>query len=46
MGKHKKLVKEQKKYQNLQERYKEINDYLIDLNRGKRANPKRFEIYE
>ena len=31
MGKHKRLVKEQKKYQNLQERYEEINDYLLDL---------------
>ena len=28
MGKRKKLIK---KYQNLQERYEEMNDYLLDL---------------
>ena len=28
MAKNKKVIKEQKKYQNLQERYEEMNDYL------------------
>ena len=38
MGKYKKLVKEQKKlHQNLQERYEEMNDFLLDvLNEQKR----------
>lgn len=32
MGKHKKLVKEQKKlYQNLQDLYEEMNDFLLDV---------------
>ena len=31
MAKNKKVIKEQKKYQNLQERYNEINDYLLEL---------------
>ena len=31
MAKNKKVIKEQKKYQNLQERYEEMNDYLLDL---------------
>ena len=31
MTKNKKVIKEQKKYQNLQERYEEMSDYLLDL---------------
>ena len=31
MAKNKKVIKEQKKYQNLQERYEEMNDYRLDL---------------
>lgn len=31
MAKNKKVIKEQKKYQNLQERYKEMNAYLLDF---------------
>ena len=31
MAKSKKVIKEQKKYQNLQERYDEMSDYLLDL---------------
>ena len=31
MAKNKKVSKEQKKYQNLQERYEEMNDYLLGL---------------
>ena len=31
MAKNKKVIKEQKKYQNLQERYEEMNGYLLDL---------------
>ena len=31
MAKNKKVIKEQKKYQNLQERYEEMNDYLLGL---------------
>lgn len=31
MVKNKKVIKEQKKYQNLYERYMEMNDYLLDL---------------
>lgn len=31
MAKNKKIIKAQKKYQNLQERYEEMNDYLLDL---------------
>lgn len=31
MVKNKKVIKEQKKYQNLQERYDEMNSYLLDL---------------
>ena len=31
MAKNKKVIKEQKKYQNLQERYEEMNDYLLEL---------------
>ena len=31
MVKNKKVIKEQKKYQNLHERYMEMNDYLLDL---------------
>ena len=31
MTKNKKVIKEQKKYQNLQERYDEMSDYLLDL---------------
>lgn len=31
MAKNKKVIKEQKKYQNLQERYEEMNDFLLDL---------------
>ena len=31
MAKNKKVIKEQKKYQNLHERYMEMNDYLLDL---------------
>ena len=31
MAKNKKVIKEQKKYQNLQERYDEMSDYLLDL---------------
>ena len=31
MAKNKKVIKEQKKYQNLQERYEETNGYLLDL---------------
>ena len=31
MVKNKKVIKEQKKYQNLQERYEEMNDYLLEL---------------
>ena len=31
MAKNKKVIKEQKKYQNLQERYEEMSDYLLDL---------------
>lgn len=31
MAKNKKVIKEQKKYQNLQELYEEMNDYLLDL---------------
>ena len=30
MAKNKKVIKEQKKYQNLQERYEEMNDYLLE----------------
>ena len=29
MAKNKKVIKEQKKYQNLQERYEEMNDYPV-----------------
>ena len=29
MAKNKKVIKEQKKYQNRQERYEEMNDYLL-----------------
>ena len=31
MAKNKKVIKEQKKYQNLQECYEEMSDYLLDL---------------
>ena len=31
MDKNKKVVKEQKKYQHLQEYYQEMNEYLLDL---------------
>ena len=31
MAKKNKVIKEQKKYQNLQERYEEMNDYLLEL---------------
>lgn len=31
MAKNKKVIKEQKKYQNLQERYEEMNGFLLDL---------------
>lgn len=31
MAKNKKVIKEQKEYQNLQERYDEMSDYLLDL---------------
>ena len=31
MAKNKKVIKEQKKYHNLQERYEEMNDFLLDL---------------
>ena len=31
MTKNKKVIKEQKKYQNLQERYEEMNSFLLDL---------------
>ena len=31
MANNKKVVKEQKKYQNLQNRYEEMNNYLLDL---------------
>lgn len=31
MAKNKKVIKEQRKYQNLQERYEEMNDYLLNL---------------
>ena len=31
MAKNKKVINEQKKYQNLQERYEEMNDFLLDL---------------
>ena len=31
MAKNKKVIKEQKKYQSLQERYEEMNDFLLDL---------------
>ena len=31
MAKNKKLIKQKKKYQNLQERYDEMSDYLLDL---------------
>lgn len=31
MAKNKRVIKEQKKYQNLQERYEEMSDYLLDL---------------
>lgn len=37
MAKNKKLVKEQKWYQHLLERYEEMNDYLLDL----MGNPER-----
>ena len=31
MAKNKKVIKEQKKYQNLQEHYEEMNDFLLNL---------------
>lgn len=31
MAKNKKVIKEQKKYQNFQERYEEMNDFLLEL---------------
>ena len=31
MAKSKRLIKEEQKYQNLQERYEEMNEYLLDL---------------
>ena len=31
MAKNKKLIKQKKKYQKLQERYDEMSDYLLDL---------------
>lgn len=31
MAKSKKVIKEQKKYQNLETRYEEMSDYLLDL---------------
>lgn len=31
MAKNNKVIKEQKVYQNLQERYEEMNDFLLDL---------------
>ena len=31
MAKNKKVIKEQKKYQNLQEHHEEMNDFLLDL---------------
>ena len=31
MAKNNKVIKEQKLYQNLQERYEEINDFLLSL---------------
>ena len=31
MAKNKKVIKEQKKYQNLHERYEEMSDYLLEL---------------
>lgn len=31
MAKKKKVIKRQKKYQNLKERYEEMNDYLLNL---------------
>ena len=31
MAKNKKLIKRKKKYQKLQERYEEMDDYLVDL---------------
>lgn len=31
MAKNKKVIKEQEKYQNFQERYEEMNDYLLEL---------------
>ena len=31
MAKNKKLIKQKKKYQELQERYEEMDDYLVDL---------------
>ena len=31
MAKNNKVIKEQKKYQNLQERYEEMNDFLLGL---------------
>ena len=31
MAKNKKVIKEQKKYQNLQERYEEMSDFLSDV---------------
>lgn len=31
MAKNNKVIKEQNIYQNLQERYQEMNDYLLDL---------------
>ena len=31
MAKNNKVIKEQNIYQNLQERYQEMNDYLVDL---------------
>ena len=31
MAKNKKVIKEQKRYQHLLERYEEMNDYLLEL---------------
>ncbi len=47
MSKNRKVTKEQKKYQNLEERYEEMQDYLLDLiQKHERADEELRYLYD
>lgn len=45
MAKNKKLIKQKKKYQKLQERYEEMDDYLVDLMENISAPKKNSDFF-